>query len=64
MNISEESLKYLANLFNGDIEKFYTYKNGPKIFRFFNIYFNYNDFYSFNNTYPSRWKITYNKTIE
>lgn len=64
MNISEESLKYLANLFNGDIEKFYTYKNGPKIFRFFNKYFNYNDFYSFNNTYPSRWKITYNKIVE
>lgn len=64
MKISEESLKFLAELFNGDIGKFYCYKSGSMIFKFFNKYYGYNDRYSFNQSYPSRWIITYNKIVE
>lgn len=64
MQISEESLRYISELFNGDIDGIYVYKSGPKIFKFFNKYFNYNDVYSFGKSYPSRWNITYNKLVE
>lgn len=64
MQISEESLKYIAELFNGDIDGIFVYKSGPKIFKFFNKYFNYDDVYSFGKSYPSRWNITYNKLVE
>lgn len=64
MSMSEENLKYLCNLFIGDIENLYQYKSGPKIFSFFNKYFSYNDTYSFREKYPSRWMIVYNKLVE
>lgn len=53
MNISEESIRCLAELFNGDTGNCFVYKSGPKIFKFFNQYFGYSDTYSFGNTYPS-----------
>ncbi len=64
MNISEDSLRYISELFNGDIESLFIYKSGPKIFHFFNKYFGFNDVYSFGKSYPSRWNITYNKLVE
>lgn len=64
MNISEESLKYISNVFIGDTGNFYTKKSGPKIFSFFNKYFGYNDSYIFGRQYPSRWNIVYNKLVE
>lgn len=64
MNISEESIRYLSELFNGDLGDYYSYKSGPKIFKFFNTYFGYSDTYSFGKSYPSRWQITYNKITD
>lgn len=64
MNISEESLRYLSELFNGDIGNYYPKKTGPNIFHFFNKYFGYHDSYTFGNQYPSRWNITYKKLVE
>lgn len=64
MNISEEGLKYVAELFNGDVESVFTYKSGPKIFAFFNKYFSFNDSYQFGVSYPSRWTLTYDKLVE
>ncbi len=64
MNISDESIRFLAELFNGDNGNCYVYKSGPKIFKFFNQYFGYSDTYSFGNSYPSRWQITYNKIVD
>ena len=64
MNISKDSMKYLSELFNGDVDSLFVYKSGSRIFHFFNKYFGYNDVYSFGNSYPSRWNITYNKLIE
>ena len=64
MNISEDNLRFVSELFNGDVEDVYLYKSGPKIFKFFNNYFGYNDSYHFGNSYPSRWNITYNKLVD
>lgn len=57
MNISEESIRYLSELFNGDLGDYYSYKSGPKIFKFFNTYFGYSDTYSFGKSYPSDGKL-------
>lgn len=64
MNISEDSLRYISELFNGDKESLFIYKSGSRIFHFFNKYFGYNDVYRFGNSYSSRWNITYNKLVE
>ena len=64
MNISEDNLRFVSELFNGDVEDIYLYKSGSKIFKFFNNYFGYNDSYHFGNSYPSRWNITYNKLVD
>lgn len=64
MQISEDSLRYISELFIGDRDKIFIYKTGSKIFGFFNKYFGYNDHYSFGNNYPSRWIIARNKIVE
>ena len=64
MNISEDSLRYISELFIGDTGDIYPRKTGPQIFKFFNKYFGNNDHYSFGNSYPSRWQIAMNKIIE
>jgi serine/threonine protein kinase len=62
VSISEDNLKFISNIFNGDVSDFcIKYKTGSQIFRFFNKYFGYSDVYSWNNSYPSRWLITLNK---
>lgn len=51
--LSEESLRRISSIFCGDIEKYYTYKSGPKLVRFFNESFSFNDVYK--SGFPSRW---------
>lgn len=60
--MSEDFIKFLAELINGDYEELYSYKSGPKLVSFFNQYFNYTDAYG--QGFPSRWIYTYNKIIE
>jgi serine/threonine protein kinase len=62
--ISEESLRYLAEAFNGDRENLFSYKSGPMIYYFFNRFFGYQDTYTYNEPHPSRWAMTYNKLID
>ena len=64
MNISEESLRFLSDLFIGDKEGIFTYKSGSKIFSFFNKYFGYDDVYSFGCSYPSRWTMARDKIVD
>lgn len=53
--ITEEMLKIIANVFNGDDENsIYEYKTGSDLVRFFNQYFNRKDTYK--NPFPSRWR--------
>ncbi|HAR6206971.1 protein kinase [Staphylococcus pseudintermedius] len=53
--ITEEMLKTIANVFNGDDENsIYEYKTGSDLVRFFNQYFNRKDIYK--NPFPSRWR--------
>ena len=59
--MSEDFIKFLAELINGDYEQLYTYKSGPKLVSFFNQYFDYND--SYGQGFPSRWLYTYNKIV-
>lgn len=60
--ISEEFIRFLSELINGDIEGLYSYKSGPKLVHFFNQYFGYNDVYQ--QGFPSRWNYTYNKIVD
>ena len=60
--MSEEFLRFLAELINGDYEEMYSYKSGPKLVNFFNQYFNYTDVYA--QGFPSRWMYTYSKIVE
>lgn len=60
--MSEDFIRFLAELINGDYEEMYSYKSGPKLVSFFNQYFNYNDVYQ--QGFPSRWLYTYNKIVE
>lgn len=60
--MSEDFIKFLAELINGDYEGGYSYKSGPKLVKFFNQYFNYTDEYK--QGFPSRWVYTYNKIVE
>lgn len=64
MNISEDSLKLLSNVFIGDSLNIYKYKSGSSIYHFFNKYYGYSDTYSFGESHPSRWMMVYNKLIE
>lgn len=60
--ISDEILKRIANLFNGDTEdEFYNYKSGPQLVDFFNRYFEYEDVYG--QGFPSRWYFTLDKLL-
>lgn len=60
--LSEESLRYIAEVFNGDVNSLFSYKSGSKIVAFFNQYFNYRDEYG--QGFPSRWVFTCNKLVE
>ena len=51
--ISDDSLKYIANVFIGDEGDYYSYKSGPDLVRFFNDFMNTSDEYS--QGFPSRW---------
>ncbi|MEB7675011.1 protein kinase [Staphylococcus equorum] len=52
--ITEDILKQISNVFNGDDEdSVYNYKTGADLVQFFNQYFNRKDVYE--NPFPSRW---------
>lgn len=52
--ITEDMLKQISNIFNGDNEdSVYNYKTGADLVEFFNQYFNRKDVYE--NPFPSRW---------
>ncbi len=57
--VSEETIKYIAKVFCGDICDFYSYKTGPELVSFFNSYFRYSDRYG--QGFPSRWAYVYDK---
>lgn len=60
--LSEDTLRQIAELFNGDVEGLYSYKSGGRLVRFFNEKFGYSDVYG--QGFPSRWQYTYNKLVE
>lgn len=61
--ISEEILRNIADLFNGDIEgEFFKYKSGPQLVDFFNSHFGYQD--SYGQGFPSRWYYTLDKLVD
>ena len=60
--ISEDTIRYLSNVFCGDAADFYSYKSGPKLVSFFNNYFGYNDRYG--QGFPSRWSYVYDKIVD
>ncbi len=60
--ISEGTLKYISQIFCGDITGFYTYKSGPNLVSFFNDWFSYKDVYG--QGFPSRWAYVYDKLVD
>ena len=60
--LSSESLKEISNVFCGDIDGFYTYKQGYKLVEFFNSNFGTNDVYR--SGFPSRWAYVHDKLVE
>ena len=60
--ISEGTLKYISQVFCGDIAGFYAYKSGPNLVSFFNSWFGYEDVYG--QGFPSRWAYVYDKLID
>lgn len=60
--ISEDSLREIAHIFCGDEGDLYTYKGGPKLVSFFNMYYNTNDKYG--QGFPSRWVYVYDKLAQ
>lgn len=62
--ITEDTLRAISSIFDGDTEDIYCYKSGSAIFKFFNRYFGYHDVYSFRESYPSRWVIVSQKLAE
>lgn len=62
MLISEDSLREIAHIFCGDEGDLYTYKGGPKLVSFFNMYYNTNDKYG--QGFPSRWVYVYDKLAQ
>ena len=59
--ISEGVLKYIAQVFCGDINGFYAYKSGPNLVSFFNNWFDFRDVYG--QGFPSRWAYVYDKLV-
>lgn len=67
--ISDENLRFIAELFNGDLDSVFSYKKGSDLIAFFNQYFGYKEHYTgFKDKngqgFPSRWIFTYNKFVE
>lgn len=60
--ISDQVLREIAELFNGDTENFYERKSGPQLINFFNNNFGYRDMYA--EGFPSRWIYTRDKLID
>ena len=60
--ISEGTLKYISQVFCGDINGFYAYKSGPNLVSFFNSWFGYKDVYG--QGFPSRWAYVYDKLVD
>ncbi|MPQ32190.1 serine/threonine protein kinase [Clostridium estertheticum] len=60
--LSNESTRYIANIFIGDIDDFYSYKSGSNLVDFFNDFFGYSDEYK--GGFPSRWTFVYDKIID
>lgn len=61
--LSEDSLRRIIDLFNGDSEEdLFTYKTGPKLVKFFNNNFGFQD--SYGQGFPSRWMFTLIKLTE
>ncbi|PET16744.1 hypothetical protein [Bacillus thuringiensis] len=61
--ISDEILRNVADLFNGDTEDdFFKYKTGPQLVAFFNTHFGYDD--SYGQGFPSRWYFTLDKLVD
>lgn len=60
--ISEGTIKYIAQLFCGDIEGYYSYKSGSQLVSFFNNDMGYSDTYG--QGFPSRWVYVNDRDIE
>lgn len=56
--LSDNTIRFVAEVFCGDIQGYYSYKSGPKLVNFFNQFFGYSDVYQ--QGFPSRWAYTYN----
>ncbi|MBF8984506.1 serine/threonine protein kinase [Lutibacter sp. B2] len=59
---TKDTIRFMAELFNGDINGLYKYKSGSDLVEFFNQYFNYDD--SYRQGFPSRWSYTNDKIVE
>ncbi|MBU3154629.1 protein kinase [Clostridium estertheticum] len=59
--ISDNSIRYFAELFNGDIDGLYGYKSGGNLVSFFNSNYGMND--SYGQGFPSRWVYTHDKLV-
>lgn len=57
--LSEDALRNIAEVFIRDQEELFTYKTGPKLVKFFNDNFGFNDRYG--QGFPSRWLYTVEK---
>jgi len=60
--LSSDSIKVISNIFCGDIDGFYTYKQGYKLVEFFNSNFGTKDVYRSGS--PSRWAYVHDKLVE
>lgn len=60
--LSDASYTFLAKVFCGDIEGYFSYKKGSQLVEFFNQHFGYKDVYY--QGFPSRWRYTYDKLVE
>lgn len=60
--ISSDSLKEISNIFCGDTEGFYAYKQGYKLVEFFNSNFGAKDVYR--SGFPSRWIYVHDKLVD
>lgn len=60
--MNDKDFMYISNVFIGDIENLYSYKNGASLVEFFNKYFDYKDIYK--SGFPSRRFYVANKLSE
>lgn len=60
--LGSDSLKEISHIFCGDVEGFYSYKQGYKLVEFFNTNFGSKDVYR--SGFPSRWVYVYDKLVE